>query len=196
MSAANRGDNSRIPVSMYTGCNQLNVNRQKTRVTGVYRGRAMQSTIEFLDAISTKHGGASDYRLAKLLGVTRGAVSAYRCKRIGLSDELALKVAAELNLDPVFVLACAHAERAKQPEIRAIWERVAVRVAAGVVLGIGIGGILAGMPDAPALAQVSAQVGEVCILCKIPVRIQDIDFNPVYVALALIGAARLARRAR
>ena len=156
----------------------------------------MQSTNEFLNAIAAKHGGASDYRLAKLLGVTKGAISAHRCRGVGLSDELALKVAAELSLDPVFVLACAHAERAKQPEIRAIWERVAVRVAAGVVLGIGIGGILAGMPDAPELAQVSAQLVEVCILCKMPVRFEVIDFNPMYIAFALIGAALLARRAR
>ena len=76
-----------------------------------------------------------------------------------------------------------------------MWERVAVRVAAAVVLGIGIGGILAGAPDLAPLSLV-AQGGEVCILCKMPVHFQDIDFNPVYLAIVLLGLPLLLRRAR
>ena len=155
----------------------------------------MQTTQEFLDAIAAKHGGASDYRLAKLLGVGSSAISAYRCRGVTFSEKQALKVAAELNIDVAYVLACAHAERAKRPEIRAAWERVAVRVAAAVVLGIGIGGILAGAPDLAPLSLV-AQGGEVCILCKMPVHFQDIDFNPVYLAIVLLGLPLLLRRAR
>lgn len=155
----------------------------------------MQTTHDFLNAVAMKHGGASDYRLAKILSVNKSSISALRNGKSFLGDDTAIKVAVELGLEAGYVLACIHAERAKAPELRTAWERVAVRVAAAVVLGIGIGGVLAGAPDLAPLSLV-AQGGEVCILCKMPVHFQDIDFNPVYLAIVLLGLPLLLRRAR
>jgi transcriptional regulator with XRE-family HTH domain len=87
----------------------------------------MKTTVEFLDAVSAKLGGASDYAIAKELGVTRSAVSRYRNGHGGFDDETAVKVARVLDIDPGAVLTAAHAERSKSPEIRRMWASLADR---------------------------------------------------------------------
>lgn len=82
------------------------------------------NTIEFLDAVKVRRGIASDYALAKVLGVSQQAVSGYRAGNSAISDDVALKVAEILQLHPLQVIAAANAERAKTPEQRARWEGV------------------------------------------------------------------------
>ncbi len=123
----------------------------------------MQTTMDLLDELSAKHGDASDYRLAKILKVTKSAVSRYRGGGAFFSDEIAMRVAADLNLEPGYVLACVHAERAKQPAIKAVWEDLAIRVAAAVVLGVGVGGLVATL--APEAAPALLIVVNDCVLC-------------------------------
>lgn len=174
----------------------------------------MQTTVQFLDALSAKHGKASDYRLAKIMGCTPASISHYRHGRSYLNDETSLKVAALLDLEPGYVLACVYAERAARanaPEVQEAWERIALRVAAAVMMGVGVGGLAAcliapdsGLPAAILNAYLHVATTPVliepddCVLCKMLVRANLIDFAPVFALLAALGAvlAHLAYRLR
>ena len=95
----------------------------------------MHTTNQILDAIAEKHGGASDYRLSKLLGASSPSVVVHwRKGRSSLSLDYALKAAALLGWDSAYVVACVEAERAAKDarlentdEIRATWEKIAQR---------------------------------------------------------------------
>jgi len=119
----------------------------------------MQTTIELLDLLSELHGDASDYRLAKLIGVNRSAISNYRRGVSHFGNREAFRVAELLNLDPAYVVACAMAERSRSDEERAIWERVARAVAANAAGVAVVGAGLSALPSA-------VEAGQVCILCK------------------------------
>lgn len=99
----------------------------------------MQTTIEFLDALKAKHGGISDYAIAPMLGITRGAVSKYRVGKDYLGDSTAIRVAELLEIDPAIVIASVHAERSKSEKEKAVWREILEKlggVAASVVIGI------------------------------------------------------------
>lgn len=81
----------------------------------------MKTSIEFLDAVKAKTGAVSDYQLAKILNVTRAGISSYRMKRSYFDDEMCLKVASILEIEPFLVLASIHAERAKTAPEKAAW---------------------------------------------------------------------------
>ncbi|WP_354682637.1 DUF3693 domain-containing protein [Cupriavidus necator] len=89
----------------------------------------MKTTLEFLEAVRAKLGGASDYAIAKELDISRSAVSKYRNGLGGFDDETAVKVARVLDIDPAAVVTAAHAERTKNPELRRIWASLADRFA-------------------------------------------------------------------
>jgi transcriptional regulator with XRE-family HTH domain len=115
-------------------------------------------TVEFLDALRARHGLPSDYALAALLGVTRQTISKYRNGADFFGDQMAVKVAGLLELDPCYVMACAHAERATDEHIRSLWSRLAssakkvgrkggATVAAGILSVAFSGGPDAHNPD-------------------------------------------------
>lgn len=94
----------------------------------------MHTTIQILDAISAKHGGATDYRVSKLLGTSTGALANWRTGRTTLSHDYALRAAAILDWDPAYVMACMEFERAEKDarleatdEIKATWSKIAER---------------------------------------------------------------------
>lgn len=68
-------------------------------------------TCDFLDEVKAVYGLTSDYQLAKKLSVTQPTISSYRAKRSFLSDDMALRVAHLLELEPLLVMACVNAER-------------------------------------------------------------------------------------
>ncbi len=109
----------------------------------------MDTTNSLLDRVAAKHGNCSDYRLAKILQVVHGSISNYRAGRSHVSDEIALRVASELDLAPGYVLACMAAERAQTEELRRTWAGVARvmtkarRAAAAVSLWLVIPGVMA-----------------------------------------------------
>lgn len=99
------------------------------------------NSIELLIAIKKHHGVESDYALARILKISRAALSDWRIR--GLSDERALQFATELGIDPGPVLAAIHAERSADPKVRKAWETIAktIRSAAAavlVVLGLSV----------------------------------------------------------
>lgn len=90
----------------------------------------MKNANQFLNQILSRHELRSDYELANFLGITRSAVSRYRTKpEATFDDEVACKVAAALDLEPGYVLACMAAYRAKSAEVRKVWVETAKRFA-------------------------------------------------------------------
>lgn len=130
-------------------------------------------TIEFLDRVRQAHSISSDYALAKRLDLTPQQISKYRSKKDHMGDETAARVAELLALDPGFVVATIHAERARTEAGRALWQGIAARLeragvaAAAFVVLLGF----SGTPDGGAMAAerdtLQAFKSPVCILCKI-----------------------------
>lgn len=78
-------------------------------------------TPEYLELVKRKLNLPSDYALAKVLGVTRGAISQMQLGKSGLGDETAVKIAEILGVASARVLIDVHMERSKAPEVRAAW---------------------------------------------------------------------------
>lgn len=93
----------------------------------------MKTSKEFLQEVKTRHHLPSDGQLAKILGHTRSSISLLMQGKNYLGDDTAMKVAELLNLDPAYVVACIHAERAKHEGERKLWERIAA-LASGVTV--------------------------------------------------------------
>ncbi|CAD9228386.1 Helix-turn-helix protein [Burkholderia cenocepacia] len=91
----------------------------------------MKTTIEWLDALKAHLDLPSDYAAAKLLGVTRSAVSHYRTGRTTFDDSTAIRVAELLGVDPAEVFASMQYERAKSDEARAVWASLLEKFSAG-----------------------------------------------------------------
>lgn len=94
----------------------------------------MHTTNQLLDAVAAKHGGATDYRLSKLLHTSTQTVSNWRRGRSSLNPTFAVRVAELLKWEPAYVIACVERERAEKDtrleqtdEIVATWQKIADR---------------------------------------------------------------------
>lgn len=85
-------------------------------------------TVDFLDAIRERYQLTSDYKLAKLLGITVQRVSMYRRGSRRFDNQMAVKAAELLGLNAIQVIACVELEREMRPELRKVWEGVAGRL--------------------------------------------------------------------
>lgn len=72
----------------------------------------MITTKQLIEFVREKNDNCSDYRLAKILHVSRQSVMGYTSKGQVLSDEKGLEVASILGLDKTAVLMNLQAERA------------------------------------------------------------------------------------
>lgn len=100
-----------------------------------------------LDAVKSRYSLPSDLALSKKLDVTRQYVGDLRVR--GLSEPVALQVAALLDLNAGEVLASIRAERAKNPEVKAVWKKVAesMRSTLGMVAAVALAALVfAGQP--------------------------------------------------
>ena len=88
------------------------------------------NTLQYLDAVKTRHGLPSDYALAKVLGVAPQNISSYRSGRRIIDDDMALQVAVELEINPLAVIATANEERSKTPEQKARWRAILEKISA------------------------------------------------------------------
>lgn len=82
------------------------------------------NTREYLDAIRARYQ-VSDYKAAKMLGVTKQAVSGYRGGYRSFTESAAIRAAELLELDPAEVLVDVLAERTKEKKAREILLEVA-----------------------------------------------------------------------
>lgn len=89
----------------------------------------LMNTIQYLDAVKTRHKWTSDYKLAQELQITRQAMSKYRHGKITIGDEMCLKVANLLEIAPESVLIDIVAERTKFPKVAKILRATAKQLA-------------------------------------------------------------------
>jgi len=88
---------------------------------------------ELLDAVKIAAGAATDNALARqVLKVDPTTLRAMRER--GLSDKRAVQIATILEIDPAQVLAWVHAERAQDPAVRKIWEKLAKSLVASLIV--------------------------------------------------------------
>lgn len=110
-----------------------------------------------IDALKRRFN-VSEYALARdILKVEPNSLRDMR--RRGLSEERVLQIAALLEIDPGEPLAAIRAERAKHPNVKAAWRKVAESVR--TALGVFVPGLIA------AAAVAISSGPSVCILCKI-----------------------------
>ncbi len=101
----------------------------------------MKTTADFLDDLRAKLALPSDNKLARHLGMKRAQLGRYRGNYETFSDETSLKIARELQVEPDYIMACMAVQRAKSEATRAIWRRIAAKLApaaAVVLLALGI----------------------------------------------------------
>lgn len=119
----------------------------------------MQSSNEVLDALAVRLGDvdapASDYAMAKALGVTPQRMSAIRHGRLYLSKAMAIRAAEIMAVEPAALINIAAAER----ETNAIVKRSLLKVAQAALTVSLVVGISA--PAAGAAKAVN------CILCQL-----------------------------
>jgi transcriptional regulator with XRE-family HTH domain len=80
---------------------------------------------EWIDRVKSAKGLPSDYAVAKLLNVHRNTISNYRQHTPTLDEEMAVKVANALGINPAGVLIDQVAERTKDAITRSTLSRVA-----------------------------------------------------------------------
>jgi hypothetical protein len=105
---------------------------------------APMNTAELLDHVRKAQALPSDYALAAKLGVSPQRVSHFRNGREIPGDKAALHLAQLAQLDPGYVLACLHAERAKRPAERKAWQALARKAGIAAMLLITVGFVLLG----------------------------------------------------
>lgn len=84
-------------------------------------GVVMKTTQQYIDAIKLRRNVDSDYAVAKLLGVSKQAVSRYQLGKGSFDDLTALRAAELLGVNPLEVIAAANAERARTEDVRSTW---------------------------------------------------------------------------
>lgn len=122
----------------------------------------MNETQKILHAVVAALGDASDYRVAKELGVSRQAVSKWRAGRNLMGDDAGLEAAKLLKVKPEVVLLKLAAERSNSDEAAAVWKRL--QRTAAVLLVTTLAGLTAGQ-EARAGSPAASRGAGVCILC-------------------------------
>lgn len=93
---------------------------------------------EWIDQVSQAMDGASDYRIAKTLGISHATISRYRNGGGTLDTEVCVKVAQVLGIEPLRVIADQEEQRARTPAKRRWWHQIAT--AAAVILSVALPG--------------------------------------------------------
>lgn len=140
------------------------------------------NTVDFLDAVKRRHGLASDYALAKRLGWSTSRVAQYRISSRELDDEGCVQIAAELGIEPAYVLAVIAGARAKDAAIKKHWAAAAKLLKTGTLplLLVAAGLVSQIAPSAPAGLS-GGQINDLYIMRHL---------------LAQLAAARTERRRR
>lgn len=111
----------------------------------------MKRTVEYLDALKKRLDLPSDYAAAKVLGVTRQAVSKYRNGISVFDENTAIRAAELLGLDPLEVISACKAESAPDLHIRRVWEN-AWGKATGAAVTTAFAACIVGLAAAPSPA--------------------------------------------
>jgi hypothetical protein len=121
------------------------------------------TTADFLDALRAHLHLPSDYALMPVLGVTKSQISRYRQGHDPFSEEMAVKVAELLQVNPAYVLACSAANGARTEAGRRAWGDLAKKLS-----GVSVALLLFSLSAVPSDARASAADSvKHCVLCKI-----------------------------
>lgn len=93
----------------------------------------MTPTQALLDRLKAARGLDSDYKLAKLLKVSRARVSSWRTGTHEMDETTAVQVAQELGEDPLAVLAILKLEKPHKPREANVWGRYRPRLLAAAL---------------------------------------------------------------
>jgi transcriptional regulator with XRE-family HTH domain len=96
----------------------------------------MKSTDQYLNEVRDKLDLASDYALAKALGVTRSGISSYRTGRTVPDDLVCARIAQALGVEPMEVIAATNYQRAKNDESRNLWEGIWGKAVGAIALNL------------------------------------------------------------
>jgi hypothetical protein len=84
----------------------------------------MDTTKSLLERLRSKYDGCSDYRLAKILGVGKTAVSRYMLHGGGMANDVGMRLADELGLPHAYVVACLSLEREPSDQVKPVWQGI------------------------------------------------------------------------
>lgn len=96
----------------------------------------MKTPAMYINDLKNRGLARSDADVSRLLGVSRTAICYWQDGRSAPNAEQALRLAELLKIDAGEILAECEAARAKTPEARKAWERVAARMAGATMAGI------------------------------------------------------------
>ena len=140
----------------------------------------MQTTKQLLDRAKKAQGIESDYKLAQVLGVVQSAVTHWRSGRSSPDDVIAARLAEMAGQDPLSVIAELHAARAKTPDAKQLWMRMAMQLrhaVAGVMFAVGAAMLLiAGSPTSAEASTGTAQSQSapgLCIMLNVKREVAD-----------------------
>lgn len=118
--------------------------------------QAPLTTVQFLDALKSLKGLATDYQLHKAMGWHQTTVSSYRCGKSSISSAHAIRVADELGLPRAYVLTCMEAERENNDQVAGVWRELAHRLRSAAAIILIVLGLLLPGPKAEATQAVAA----------------------------------------
>lgn len=78
----------------------------------------------YIDELKKKLDITSDYGIAKYLGIPAQSMTKIRNGEVLRADRC-LKIANALNRDPLEIIATARAQKEKNPELKAVWVKLA-----------------------------------------------------------------------
>lgn len=96
----------------------------------------MFSIADLLDSAMANAHIESDYRLSKILGISRAAVSLYRVGKTLPNESVIAQLCALSGDDPGVIVAQIQAARSKSPEAKTMWFAIAARLAGGASTAI------------------------------------------------------------
>jgi len=120
-------------------------------------------TWDYIERIRAKHGGCSDYRLSKLLGISQPAMTKYRAGMREADDEVSAKIAELLELPPMKVIADIHATRAQadgNKRMYKIWHDAALSFGRTAFFVAATGGAVAALAPTEAAASNTMVAGD------------------------------------
>lgn len=97
------------------------------------------TTVRLLDAWKQKHAIDSDYAAAKELGVTHGTPSNWRKGRSHAKAALAVRMARDLGMEELPVLAAIEADRAHDGDDRRVWQKHGRSAFMALLVGLSVG---------------------------------------------------------
>lgn len=88
----------------------------------------MNATNRYLDRLMQLRGLRSDYAMSKFLGVSTASVSIWRSGSSQLGEDMAFRIARELDIDPIEIISAIGAERSKDARTQEGWREIFRRV--------------------------------------------------------------------